>query len=54
MNNTMKNLQLSPLYPLKGRFAPNRRLSKLAVITPLRACPDYSGGLGVSSNNSIN
>ena len=47
MNNTMKNLQLSPLYPLKGRFAPNRRLSKLAVITPLR-------GLGVSSNNSIN
>lgn len=47
MNITMENLPLSPLYPLKGRFATNQRLTKLAAIAPLR-------GLGVSSNISIN
>ena len=47
MNNTMKNSQSSPLYPLKGRFAANEHLTKLTAITPLR-------GKGVNSNNSIN
>jgi len=41
MNNIMTFLQLSPLYPLKGRIAANISLPKLATITPLR-------GLGVS------
>ena len=36
MKNTMNYLQLSPLYPLKGRIAANISFTKLAIITPLR------------------
>ena len=52
MNNIMSYEQFSPLYPLKGRIAANIGLHKLATITPLRACPDYSGGQGVSIKES--
>jgi len=36
MNNIMTYIQFSPLYPLKGRIAANKSLSRLANITPLR------------------
>jgi len=41
MNNIMKYIQFSPLYPLKGRIAANKSLSRLANITP------PAGGQGV-------
>jgi hypothetical protein len=45
MNNILLYLQLSPLYPLKGRFVANIGNTKLATISPLR-------GLGVSKQDN--
>lgn len=41
MNNKMKCMQFSPLYPLKGRIAAYKCQTNLVVIAPLR-------GLGVN------
>ena len=49
----MTCLKFSPLYPLKGRIALNISRNKFATITPLRACPDFSGGQGVSKCDNI-
>lgn len=41
-------MQYSPLNPLKGRIAANISQTRFAANTPLRACPDASGGQGVN------
>jgi len=47
MNSVMKYLQLSPLYPLKGKFAVHNSCEMFTTITPLR-------GQGVSKlDNNI-
>lgn len=46
MDGIMTYLQLSPLYPLKGKIASNKSQNKLATNTPLR-------GQGVRKYNKL-
>ncbi len=54
MNKVTTYLQISPLYPLKGKIAANNHLTKLVVNAPLRACLPNRQGLGVIRNSTTN